>query len=96
MSLRMWLHQYLGITEIQEDQGMLHDELRSLERVQARVLGQVSSLTPGIGRIIAKLEPGWTVAENDPARKAESDRLADETIRRLEAEAKAREPYNNV
>lgn len=68
----------------------------SIGRDISRVLVQVNTLTPGIGRIIAKLEPGFTVDEQDPARKAKSDRLAKETIRRLEAEAAAREPYNNV
>lgn len=50
MTIRTRVRQWLGITEIQEDQALLHRELNSLESVQARILGQVSTMTPGLGR----------------------------------------------
>lgn len=71
-------------------------QLAATGKISARILASVSSLTPGIGRIIAKLEPKFSESEFTPERKAESDRLAEETIRRLAGEAAAREPYNNV
>lgn len=38
------------------------------------------------GRIIAKLDPAFVTPHDDPARKAESDRLGEEVIRRIKAE----------
>jgi hypothetical protein len=73
---------------------ILNKQLSTQEHVIGRILLQVNAITPGLGRVIAKLDTQFGRAEIDPARKAESDKLGEEVIKRLEAEAKARAPHN--
>lgn len=95
MSIRRRIRRWLGITEIQEDQALIHRELKGLGSLQKRVLDQMNVITPGLGRVIAKLDANYARDDHDPAKRAESDEIADETIERLRAEAAAREPYNH-
>lgn len=92
--MKHWLREYLGINDLVRNQQMLFDEHATLHHKSDRILKQVNAITPGLGRVIAKLDTQFGRADIDPTRKAESDKLAEETIKRLEAEAKAREPYN--
>jgi|HubBroStandDraft_2_1064218.scaffolds.fasta_scaffold166512_2 hypothetical protein len=94
MNLRTLIRKWLGIENvlvklisISIEQQMLHTELR---RVHMNIITHHDAL----GRIIAKLDPLYGVDEQDPARRAESDRISRQAMERLEAEAKARAPYN--
>lgn len=62
---------------------------RKLNRIEA----QLSTITLGLGRVIAKLDARFAEDESNasPERKAESDRIAAAILR---AEALARAPYN--
>lgn len=93
--IRDRIRSWLGITEIQEDQAMIHRELVAQGREQIKIGRQVSTITPGLGRVIAKLDAQFARDPQSPAMKAESDRISAEAIRRLEAEAAARAPYNH-
>lgn len=44
--------------------------------------------------ILAKLSPGLAVPEDDPERRAASDRLSDAIIKRIQGEVKASNPIN--
>lgn len=95
MKLRDQIRNWLGITELLDDskdqrQRMLRTESK-LNNLQTTMNAVV---TPGIARLIAKVDAVYGTSEFDPKRKAESDKLGEETLRRLEAEAKARAPYN--
>ena len=57
----------------------------------AKLSLQLGSVTPAIGRILAKLEPILTKDHLDPKIRAESDKIGQEAMNRLEAEHKARQ-----
>lgn len=63
---------------------------QELHRERIFCKNKVEATLAGIGRIIARLEPIYGKDELDPARKAESDKLGEAVIKRLEAENKAR------
>lgn len=87
-----WLHNLLGINKLRSDYMVTEHLLKKeLQAINARL----DVIMPGLGRVIAKLDPKYAESEFSPERKAESDKLAEETIRRLEAEAAARAPYND-
>lgn len=52
--------------------------------IHLRVAVDVQNLA--MGRIIAKLDPAFATPHDDPDRKAESDRLGEEAIRRIKGE----------
>ena len=47
----------------------------------------------GLAMIIAKLNPLFHIPEDDPRRKADSDKIGDEVIKKLEAEFKAQRQH---
>lgn len=95
MTLRDRIQDWLGISEMlarqTTDRQLIMDQSERLGRVQT----QLNTIVPGLGRVIAKLDAKYTESEFSAERKAESDRIGEEALRRLAAEAKAREPYND-
>jgi len=90
MSLRTWIQEWLGIAG-------LH---RNVAYQSAFMKGELSRLTDGLqvhnlalGRIIAKLDPLFGVPEDDPARKAASNKLSNDIIAKLKAEQSVRDYY---
>ena len=82
--MKAWIRQWLGIEknieELKLDLFYVRKEIQKDYRVTQQALG----------RIVAKLDPDYNKPESDPARKAESERLGEEVIKRLEAEDWAR------
>lgn len=91
-----WLRTILRIPHIQQDLQQLVIENQAIGTQLREIRKTLNTIGPGLGRVIAKLDPQYGRSEFDPARKAESDKLAEETIKRLEAEAAARAPYNKT
>lgn len=91
MSIKSHIQSWLGITELNQS---LKSHITYSERTLANIKGQLSTITPGLSRVIAKLDANYARDELDPAKRAESQRIADEVLKRLEGEAKARAPYN--
>ncbi len=81
--MKKWLRQYLGITEVQEDQGLLNRRFREVLTELAAVKGQTIASNRGMGRLLVKLDPLFGVDELDPARKADSDRIGQDIIKKL-------------
>lgn len=50
---------------------------------------QLALTNRALGRIIAKLDPMYGASEHDPVRKANSDAIGDEVIKRLQGEIEA-------
>ena len=73
----------IACNEVSALRDELHNEMGKLQH-------QINILLPGLGRVIAKLDPMYGKSEHDPARKAESDRLGEEIIKRLIADNAAR------
>lgn len=73
-----------------ENEKYANELLKTALKEQRRVLDSVEALTLAVGRIIALKEPYFGVSEDDPARKAESDRLGEAVIKRIKDEAAAR------
>lgn len=95
MNLRDRIRDWLGITEILNCQHTDRQLLMAQSERLGKVQTQISAITPGLGRIIAKLDPNFASPEIDPWRKAESDAIGEMVERRLRAEAAARAPYNH-
>lgn len=92
MTIQDRVKNWLGIPDLfRSISGHAARQQAQLDRIEK----QLSAISPGLGRIIAKLDAKFAESEFTPERRAESDKLAEEVIRRLEAEAKAREPYND-
>jgi hypothetical protein len=89
--MKRWIRQWLGITEIQEDQGMLNKRLKHIIDNQYIALQHSDAMASGVARLIAKLDPMYAKPEIDPDRKAESDRLGEEVIKKLNAGQQARD-----
>lgn len=100
--IKDWIRNWLGITDIVTNQqqlytehSILHTKMDNHKNQLRAVSRQLDTIGPGLGRVIAKLDAKYAESEFDPTRRAESDKLAEETIKRLEAEAAARAPYND-
>lgn len=91
MTIKDRIQAWLGITDLRVSQYHHTSSILSLSNKLDRVANNVSAFGPGLGRIIAKLDPDYAKDELDPARRAASDKLSDETIRRLQGEALARD-----
>jgi hypothetical protein len=91
MNIRTKIHNWLGISDLFLS---LSGHAAHIDRDLAAIRKQLDVIGPGLGRVIAKLDAKYAESEHSPERKAESDKLAEETIRRLHAEAAARAPYN--
>ncbi len=92
--IRQAIRRYLGITEIQEDQSMiLRAVTTNIDSLRKR-LGTTESVmriyVSGIGRVIAVLDPNFGIPEDDPRRKADSDRMGNDIIKKLKAEDEIR------
>jgi hypothetical protein len=92
---KQWLREYLGFTHLADYIAEAAINIRDLQKQTDAIDRKLSVITPGLGRVIAKLDPMFAESELSPERKAESDRIGEEVINRLNAEAKAREPYND-
>jgi len=84
--MKDFIQKWLGITELQ----VTIIETASLQSAQLAELrglkGQLIASNMGMARIIAKLDPMYGVAYDDPERKAASDKLSQEIIKKLIAE----------
>lgn len=91
MSIQKRVRDWLGISDLFRSISghAQHQDVR-LNKIEK----QLVVITPGLGRVIAKLDAKYARDEQSAESRAESDRLAEETIRRLEGEAAARAPYN--
>jgi len=89
-----WLRRKLGITGMHTDIVVLHSRIVSHDKALSNLNKQITTIVPGLGRIIAKADALYATDEQNPERVAESKRIGEETIRRLRAEAAARAPYN--
>lgn len=89
-----WLQHKLGISSLRTDMQFSHDVLlaniANLRNDVAKLQTQLGAIAPGLGRVIAKLDPMVAKSEFDPERIAESKRLGEEVIKRLEGEDLAR------
>lgn len=95
MTIQSRIRCWLGITDLHDRIGYLDNKLMHAQHCIDKTQTVVSTIAPGLGRVIAKLDAKYAEPELDPKRRAESDKLAEETLRRLHAEHLARAPYND-
>ena len=91
--MKRFIQEYLGITPIQGSLRRLHEDSEHQNEQVAKLLqlkNQITVALEAMGKILVKLDPILAKDEFDADRKAESDRLGQETIDRLIAENKAR------
>ncbi|SRR5229473_4438339 len=78
------------IADLHEERGRLVDHIRNLQNIAGKqnaiISQQLSAINSGLGRIIAKVDPLYGLAEDDPQRIADSRRLEVEIIAKLQAE----------
>jgi hypothetical protein len=83
--IQNWLGVFGIIQSIDELRAQSINLQRDITELR-RMKDQISIHNRALGRFIAKLDPLFGSNEFDPARKTESDRLADAVIERLKAE----------
>jgi len=94
MTIRSRIQAWLGIDSVVSEIVECQDSLESIERkVNQIATAQLGVILPGLGRIIAKIDPAYIGPEDDPKRKAESDRLGEEAIKRMIGEQQARDKH---
>jgi hypothetical protein len=87
-SIRTWRRIY----DIQQDINQLKNEFSRHSNVITSKLTEESKITNLIlARLVAKLDPLYAKSEDDPVRKAASDKLSDEVIAKLRAEHAVRD-----
>lgn len=94
--MRKLLRNWLGYEDLEIKLSIIESKIAGLRNVLDKVDGRVGTLGSGLGRILAKLDPMFGSSEQDPKRKAESDKLGEEIIKKLEDEAKARRHTEGV
>lgn len=97
--IKDWIRSWLGIDQVLWNlQDMRENDLDARKAFNATAADVLIAKTMiavhnrAIGRLIAKLDPIYSTSEHDPARRAESDRIGDEVMRKLLAEHKASNP----
>lgn len=81
-----WLRRLLGTDGTYDQIVALNNYISGLRGEIGAVRSQVSITNLAMGRIIAKIDPTYITPEDDPARKAASDALGEEVIRKLKGE----------
>jgi hypothetical protein len=88
--MKRWIRRWLGIDEILDQLQAIRYENRgqygNIERRLEHIENRVTAITPGLARIIAKLDPMYGRSEFDPDRIAESNKLEKEILDKLWAE----------
>ena len=91
--MKKWLQELLGIDLIIAH---LHD-MRNNRLSDLRELRELTNKTAiqnaALSRIIAKLDPNYGIAEDDPRRQAESDELGQDVIKKLMGEHIAQDKH---
>lgn len=90
MSIQGRIQNWLGISDIFRS---INNHAEYQQAQFDRIEVQLNVITPGLGRVVAKLDTTYVSSEFSPERQAKSDRLGEEALKRLAAEAKARKPY---
>ena len=96
--IRKWLSldaHLQWLVDINHEVEFLGSEVRALHTTINRYRDAVEINSRIHARIVAKLDPMYATPEDDPARKAASDRLTDEVIRRIRGEFLQQERYKN-
>ena len=81
--MRNWVRRWLGLDDVYWKVDGLQTQIRDVQK-------QLGTVVPGMGRIIAKLDPLYAQREDDPSRVRASNDLGDEVIKRLKGEDEAR------
>lgn len=89
--IRRWLGLDVITWHLEDIRNNRLDDRRLLNRLDRNLLDVIA---PAMVRVAAKLDAQYTRSEFDPQRIAESKALEEEVIKRLNAEAMARAPYN--
>lgn len=81
-----WLRKLLGTDGTYDQIVALNNYISGLRGEVGAIRSQVSVTNLAIGRVIAKIDPAYIIPEDDPTRKAASDALGEEVIRKLMGE----------
>lgn len=92
--MKNWIRRWLGLDVDQKvmmaDHAAIINYLARIEGSLFSARSETRAISSALGRIVAKLDPTFVKSEFDQDRKAESDRLGEEAIKRLKAEDWAR------
>ena len=90
-SIRTWL----GIYDIQQDISHINYEFNCcIDALVFKIHEETKTTNLILARLVAKLDPLYGKPENDPERKAASDKLSNEVIAKLRAEHAVRDHYH--
>ena len=81
--MRQWLQRYLGITSVERRIDELNEQQQTLAASVRLSISNSKITNSAVARMIAALDPMYCKSELSPARKAKSDQIEDEILRRL-------------
>lgn len=91
--MKRLIRHWLGIEDLASNQQMLCTELAHLHHKAGEILRKLDAAhdhavaaNRGMARLLAKLDPQFNRDELDPVRRAESDAINDQIMRRLISE----------
>lgn len=85
------IRRWLGIEQLYIELTSIQGPLVLQQRLTAEANTKLSAIGPGLGRVIAKLDPMFGRDELDPTRKAESDKLGSDVMKHLTGDYLARQ-----
>lgn len=89
MSIKYRIRNWLGITILREEIHTSEIAIRDLKLQLKKREENDIVLRMAMARIIAKIEPMYSVPEIDPDRKAASDKIAEEVLTKMHGEVLA-------
>lgn len=85
-----WLQRLLGIKLLLLRQQQIHERVAKIDNRLGDIEHNTRVSHDGLGRVLAKLDSLYGIPEDDPRRKAASDALGNDIIRKLKDEDAAR------
>ena len=86
MNLRERIREWLGISVLRSEAAYINNKLDGIDARLRKIDRQVSAITPGLGRIISKLDTQFARNPLSPDMKAESDVITEREIDRIKRE----------
>lgn len=87
--MKNWLQRLLGTYDLDERLKAIEMQMHQYKGLLYTTKQNIGLHDRALGRVIAKLDPNYGLDELDPRRKADSDNLGDQIIKKLKAEQAA-------
>jgi hypothetical protein len=98
MTMRIWPWSVIADlrAKVETTEKKLSINAHVQDLLHAIIKQQLAAINAGLGRVLAKIDPIYGMAEDDPRRIADSKQLEEEIIKKLQAEQAVLQSRNLV